>query len=94
MMVGDISSAKAILCFVALVLVAGCIQSNEFVPVTPSDVVYSVSRDDCFVVIEGVAYNSNSDICEKIILNRTNWVKFCPEIVDFPLCQVKESGGS
>lgn len=74
---------------ICLLICAGCIQSNEYIPITPSDKIQDAHGTDCRIVIGGVSYRGTSQICGKIILNQTNWVKFCPEIIDFPLCQVR-----
>lgn len=79
------------LAIIGLIITAGCINSNEFVPVTPSDVYPSAQMDRCFVRIEGTMYQTNNmDTCGKLVVNQTNWVKFCPESALFPICNVRK----
>ncbi len=74
---------------ICLLISAGCIQSNEFIPVTPSEKISDAHGVDCRIVIGGKSYRGTEVACKKITLNQTNWVKFCPEITDFPLCEVR-----
>lgn len=73
---------------IVLIFSVGCIQSNEFIPVIPTEKFYGVPTGTCYVVLNGTAYRADR-VCEKVILNQINWVKFCPEDLRFPICEVR-----
>lgn len=84
----------ALLC-VLVSISAGClINSNEYIPITPTAIIYD-AQGNCLVTVEGVAYNTRGadfthrGVCDQLKLNQTNWVKFCPEFTMFPICEVR-----